>query len=180
MLRARRGSGRASRTWPRHLRPQSRRDAVGRGSGGRKRSPFGDLCRCSIVGFDRSKEPGAVADARSAIRCRSRRARFRRGGIMIKYRLNCAKGHDFEAWFRNSDAHDWQARHNEIVCPHCGDNNVAKAIMAPAVASRVRNPAGEASPAPAKPERAAPSLPAEALHVLRELRREVEANSDYV
>jgi len=99
---------------------------------------------------------------------------------MIKYRLNCAKGHDFEAWFRNSDAHDWQARHNEIVCPHCGDNNVAKAIMAPAVASRVRNPAGEAAPAPAKRERAAPSLPAEALHVLRELRREVEANSDYV
>lgn len=99
---------------------------------------------------------------------------------MIKYRLNCAKGHDFEAWFRNSDAHDLQAKRNEIVCPHCGDNDVSKAIMAPAVASRIRNPAAEAAPAPAKPERAAPSLPAEALHVLRELRREVEANSDYV
>ena len=90
---------------------------------------------------------------------------------MIKYRLNCAKGHDFEAWFRNSDAHDLQAKRNEIVCPHCGDNDVSKAIMAPAVASRIRNPAAEAAPAPAKPERAAPSLPAEALHVLRELRQ---------
>lgn len=93
---------------------------------------------------------------------------------MIKYRLNCHKGHDFEAWFSNSDAFDRQARRGQVVCPSCGSAKVEKAIMAPAVKTRKGEKQG--TPA-AKRER---EIPAEVLHVMRELRREVETKAEYV
>ena len=42
---------------------------------------------------------------------------------MIKYRLNCAQGHDFEAWFRTSDKGQTvsalaQPDHRGVVEPH--------------------------------------------------------------
>lgn len=33
---------------------------------------------------------------------------------MIKYRLECEKGHAFEAWFRNSSDYDRQAAKGQI------------------------------------------------------------------
>ncbi len=52
---------------------------------------------------------------------------------MIRYKLTCQNGDDFEAWFRSSDDFDAQAEAGQIDCPACGDAHVRKAPMAPAV-----------------------------------------------
>lgn len=62
---------------------------------------------------------------------------------MITYNLRCHKGHEFEAWFRDSGTYDVQAASGHISCPHCSSARVQKAIMAPAVAGtkKSRKPA---------------------------------------
>lgn len=55
---------------------------------------------------------------------------------MIRYQLLCEHNHAFEAWFRDSAAFDEQAGQGEVECPFCGNENVRKAVMAPAIASR--------------------------------------------
>lgn len=57
---------------------------------------------------------------------------------MIVYNLRCARQHDFEGWFRSSDAFDDQAKARKLVCPVCGSADVAKAPMAPAVSGTKR------------------------------------------
>ena len=77
---------------------------------------------------------------------------------MIRYALNCDKGHDFESWFQDSTAFDKQAKRGLVSCPHCGSAKVEKAIMAPRLArsdKRIDMP-------PAPPEAPAPAAPAEA------------------
>jgi hypothetical protein len=53
---------------------------------------------------------------------------------MIIFDLKCGgAGHVFEAWFGSSaDYQDQQAR-RLVACPVCGDSNVSKAVMAPAI-----------------------------------------------
>ncbi len=53
---------------------------------------------------------------------------------MIRYTLNCSKGHDFESWFQNSAAFDKQKKRGLVTCPVCGSAKVEKAIMAPRLA----------------------------------------------
>jgi hypothetical protein len=53
---------------------------------------------------------------------------------MIKYALRCANGHEFDSWFPNAASFDDQAAQGMVTCPVCGTAEVAKAIMAPAVA----------------------------------------------
>lgn len=55
---------------------------------------------------------------------------------MILYRLICSEGHEFESWFRDSEAYDRQAAQGAVSCPFCHSTKVAKAIMAPHVARR--------------------------------------------
>ena len=52
---------------------------------------------------------------------------------MIKYRLICVKGHEFDGWFSNSAAFDSQQADGHLACPDCGSAQVKKAVMAPAV-----------------------------------------------
>jgi hypothetical protein len=52
---------------------------------------------------------------------------------MIRYKLTCQNGDDFEAWFRSSEDFDLQAEGKLIDCPVCGDSSVKKAPMAPAI-----------------------------------------------
>ncbi len=52
---------------------------------------------------------------------------------MIRYTLQCANSHRFEAWFKGSDAFDEQASAGQISCPDCGSINVEKCLMAPGV-----------------------------------------------
>ncbi len=53
---------------------------------------------------------------------------------MIRYELRCAADHGFEAWFRNSAGFEEQRSAGELVCPVCGDAEIGKAPMAPALA----------------------------------------------
>lgn len=52
---------------------------------------------------------------------------------MIKYQLKCPLDHEFEGWFRNSAEYDEQSEQGLLACPSCGSEDVAKAIMAPAI-----------------------------------------------
>lgn len=93
---------------------------------------------------------------------------------MIRFTLKCSGSHEFESWFPSGDAYASQRAAQFVACPTCGSTEVEKSLMAPAI-----RPARSAPAAP--PPKAAPTLsvdPREA--ALAELRRQVEANSDYV
>lgn len=99
---------------------------------------------------------------------------------MILFDLKCSQGHRFEGWFRNGAAYEAQAAAHAITCPLCGDAQVEKAPMAPAIAKGGRTRDREESPAaPAIPD-AAQEAQGEILRQLRELRSQVEKNADYV
>ena len=103
---------------------------------------------------------------------------------MIRYQLNCAKGHAFEGWFRNADAFERQARRKLVVCPQCGSVSVSKAIMAPNVVRSVARTgaapvAADPKPPPA-PQSVASASQSELRAMMRKLRDEIVARSDYV
>jgi hypothetical protein len=52
---------------------------------------------------------------------------------VIVYNLRCRNAHEFEGWFRDSEAFDAQAKGGKLSCPICDSRKVEKAIMAPAV-----------------------------------------------
>ncbi|MEM7267805.1 MAG: DUF1178 family protein [Pseudomonadota bacterium] len=91
---------------------------------------------------------------------------------MIRYDLKCAEGHEFEAWYASSAAYDKLAEQGFVACSVCGSTKVEKALMAPRV------PAKGNQKEDAQPMLSAPSNPIE--EKLKELRAEVEKNSDYV
>jgi hypothetical protein len=97
---------------------------------------------------------------------------------MIRYDLICADGHGFDAWFRDSAAYDEQALKGLVICATCGSTRVEKQIMAPAIAGKSNRRDEEAKvplcTAPADPR--AKML----ISMMRELRRNVEANAEYV
>jgi hypothetical protein len=107
---------------------------------------------------------------------------------MIHYQLQCAKGHGFDGWFRDSAAFDTQAAGGLVECPACGETGVSRALMAPAVPKKGRALAVQA-PTPPQPP-AAPAerpvavaserLPDHMRAMLQRLRAEVEKNCDYV
>ena len=88
---------------------------------------------------------------------------------MILFDLRCSKGHVFEAWFRDNDTYDRQAKGGAVACPACGSRKVEKAPMAPRI--------GKGSEATR--QQMAAEL-AEAKRQLQELRAKVESNCDYV
>lgn len=55
---------------------------------------------------------------------------------MISFDLKCVHGHVFEAWFRSSKDYEDQRGSRMIACPVCGNADIAKAVMAPAVAAK--------------------------------------------
>lgn len=55
---------------------------------------------------------------------------------MISFDLRCALDHVFEVWFRSRADYDEQRGARRIACPICGSADVAKAVMAPAVAAK--------------------------------------------
>mgnify|MGYP001091374178 CR=1 FL=1 len=96
---------------------------------------------------------------------------------MIRYTLRCSKDHRFEAWHRSSDDFEKLAAAQALECPVCGDRRIERAPMAPNVGRkgnmREASPPATAAAAPVGPE-------AQLKAALRELRRRVEANADYV
>ncbi len=89
---------------------------------------------------------------------------------MIRYSLRCAKEHAFDSWFQSAEAYDALRGAGHIACPVCGDGTIEKTLMAPAV----RPAEKAATPAPLS----APQNDIEA--AFAEMRRQIEANSDYV
>lgn len=59
---------------------------------------------------------------------------------MIKYRLGCSSGHEFDSWFRSSEDYERQSRSLAIACPLCGSAKVAKRPMAPAIVTSRAEP----------------------------------------
>lgn len=94
---------------------------------------------------------------------------------MIRYALKCDAGHAFDSWFQSAAAYDDLRATGRVACPACGSAAVDKALMAPAVRERQ---APDPAPAPGQGALAAPASEMEA--ALAALRREIEANSEYV
>jgi len=91
---------------------------------------------------------------------------------MISYQLRCQTGHEFEAWFRSSAGYDEQRASGDVSCPLCGDLEISKAPMAPAVASKKGKPS--------KHEIRAQEVAREVLDAVDKMRNRVEENCDYV
>ena len=104
---------------------------------------------------------------------------------MIRYRLKCKKGHEFDAWFANSAAYDRQAKCKQLSCAKCGSTQVSKALMTPKVGTRSAAKGSQAKEAgrareAAKPETHRLAAHGELMAAMRKLRAEIEAKSDYV
>ena len=83
---------------------------------------------------------------------------------MILYELRCSSDHRFEGWFRNSDAFELQQAAHEIACPVCGDREIDRALMAPALGRKSNS----------RPD------PAQAITLLRTLRKVIEQSHENV
>ena len=112
---------------------------------------------------------------------------------MIHYQLHCGDDHDFDGWFANSSGFEEQQARGLIACPHCGNTDVRRALMAPAIgkkgnATTSAEPVGETGEA-ALPAVAPPAMPVvmpdpvlsdQMIEMIHKVRAEVEKNCDYV
>lgn len=96
---------------------------------------------------------------------------------MIRYDLKCSQGHAFEAWFASSSAFDDQAARGLVACAVCGAAEVEKALMAPGVPAKSGR---REAPQEGGRQMMSTPVPKEVAEKLAELRRHVEATSDYV
>lgn len=92
---------------------------------------------------------------------------------MIRYTLRCPNEHDFDSWFQSASAFAALQSAGHLACPVCGATEIEKTLMAPAV-----RPARSAGEGPGKPKLTEPTTDMEA--AFAEMRRKVEANSEYV
>lgn len=86
---------------------------------------------------------------------------------MIRYTLTCDNDHQFESWFQSGTAFDTLTASGHLACIQCGSHEVKRALMAPSVSHKsdkadLKTPRSKAEVAMAK------------------MRRDVEANSEYV
>lgn len=106
---------------------------------------------------------------------------------MIHYDLRCGAGHDFDSWFKDSEAFAAQAKAGFVECPVCGSKDVGKRLMAPAIPKKGRTrvkeaPAEAPAPVAAEPPPAPPPppIPAQMVAFLQRVRAEIEKKADYV
>lgn len=99
---------------------------------------------------------------------------------MIRYALCCDNQHSFESWFRNSEAFDTLVRSASLSCPECGSTAVSKSLMTPRLGKGAPTET-RSRPAPdQEPARAIVPQAEQLRALLRDLRRTVEENCDYV
>lgn len=117
---------------------------------------------------------------------------------MILYRLRCAKGHEFDSWFKDSKTYERQERRSLIGCPSCGNAKITRAPMAPRIGKGIDKGGGKSAEAPVEPVAAAPAeaaptsapdpqmaalaraMPREMRETLLKLREQVEKNLEPV
>lgn len=121
---------------------------------------------------------------------------------MIRYSLQCERGHAFESWFQDSASYDKQAKRGLVTCPTCNSSKVEKSIMAPQIPrkgrtteqrvgeekaararSRAKTTAESTAATPAKQDASEPVMLAQERELrakLKELRDHIKASSDNV
>lgn len=96
---------------------------------------------------------------------------------MIRYDLMCEQGHAFDGWFSDSAAYDKQAQAGLVSCTVCGSAKVEKQLMAPGIPAKSnRKVEARRQTMVAAPD---PRLQA-MMSMVREMRKHVEANAEYV
>lgn len=100
---------------------------------------------------------------------------------MIRFGLRCAASHDFDSWFRTSNAYEELRAARHITCPICGNSDVVKTLMAPAVRTARRTAEPAITPS-AQPQAEGPlSTPGSAVEeAFATMRKHIEQNSEYV
>ena len=96
---------------------------------------------------------------------------------MIRYDLLCDKGHGFDGWFRDSAAFDQQAARGLVSCSLCGSAQVEKQLMAPGIPAKSNRKNAASQKMVTGP--VDPRLQA-MMEMMRQMRKQVEANADYV
>lgn len=101
---------------------------------------------------------------------------------MIVFDLKCSKAHVFEAWFSSSSDYEAQKERGLLSCPLCGDGDITKAVMAPAVPAK-GNTRDDARPVPVAGGEMAVGDDArikQMLSTLADLQKSMVENSEYV
>ena len=70
---------------------------------------------------------------------------------MILYRLRCAKGHEFDSWFKDSKTYERQEKRSLVGCAVCGTDKVERALMAPRIGKNGKDAALLCYEDPGKP-----------------------------
>ncbi len=96
---------------------------------------------------------------------------------MIRFNLRCQKSHEFEAWFKNSEAFEQQSVSRKVVCPQCGSKKVTKALMAPSI-STSRFKQKKDDKVESRPM--AKMLESDYRNAVRKIRQHIVENSEYV
>ncbi len=112
---------------------------------------------------------------------------------MILYRLRCAKGHEFDSWFKDGKTYERQEKRSLIGCPACGNAKVTRAPMAPRIGKSGKSAEAPAEQVAGAPAEAAPvavpdpqvaalarAMPREMRETLLKLREQVEKNLEPV
>lgn len=104
---------------------------------------------------------------------------------MICYRLRCARGHEFEGWYRDSATFAQLQTGGFLSCPECGDADVQQALMAPAITKNRGKTPPARQPLAALPKGAAEQpgdtvLPDQMVATFQKIRQAVEARCENV
>jgi len=99
---------------------------------------------------------------------------------MIRYALQCERGHAFESWFQNSSAYESQVKRKLVSCPACGSAKVEKAIMAPRIVGKKAAESPENPPAAPADVVAAPASTPLVMAQERELRAKLKELRDHI
>lgn len=67
---------------------------------------------------------------------------------MIVFDLRCPNAHVFEAWFGSSRAFEEQRAQGLLLCPFCGETDIAKAVMAPNIPAKANRQVSPATDMP--------------------------------
>ncbi|MER0239882.1 DUF1178 family protein [Fulvimarina sp. MAC8] len=62
---------------------------------------------------------------------------------MIHFALKCCDGHRFDGWFRSTSDFETQLSRGLVTCTYCGETNVEKALMRPAIGLNAKTDASK-------------------------------------
>ncbi len=96
---------------------------------------------------------------------------------MIRYDLICDKGHAFDGWFSDSAAYEDQAKGGLVSCSVCNSIRVEKQLMAPGIPAKSNRKVEVPQKMMAGPVDPRSRM---LLDMMREVRKSVEANAEYV